>query len=181
MTTLPATLTAGTWNLDAAHTEVGFTVRHAGISKVRGSFTETEGKLTIGADADSCAVEVKIATASVNTRNQGRDDHLRSGDFFDSEQFPEMVFASTSVAAKGDEAVIKGNLTIKDVTREVELEAEFNGAGTDPFGAARIGFSAETTINRKDFGLTWNAAMETGGLLVGDKIKIQIEAEFVQA
>lgn len=180
MTALPPNLTPGTWTLDPAHTLVGFSVRHAGISKVRGRFAGVEGALTVGETVEESALTVAIQTATVDTRNDGRDDHLRSGDFFQSEEFPVMTFKSLSASGSGENWVMVGELTIKDVTREIELEVEYNGVATDPFGAHRAGFSAETTISRKDWGLTWNAAMETGGVLVSDKIKLELEAEFVQ-
>jgi len=181
MSNLPQGLTTGTWNLDASHSQLGFSVRHAGISKTRGRFGEAEGTLTVGESVETSSTEITIHVPSVDTRSEGRDQHLRSADFFDAENYPAMTFVSTSAAGEGDDWTLTGNLTIKDVTREVELEVEFNGAATDPFGTQRVGFSAETTINRKDFGLTWNAALETGGVLVSDKVKIEIEAEFAKA
>ncbi|MDR2256746.1 MAG: YceI family protein [Arthrobacter sp.] len=180
MTALPTNLTPGTWTVDPAHTLVGFSVRHAGISKVRGRFGEVEGVLQVGATVEESSLNVEIKTASIDTRNEGRDDHLRSGDFFQADEFPVIKFVSLSATGSGEDWVMKGELTIKDVTREVELEVEYNGVATDPFGAHRAGFSAETTISRKEWGLTWNAALETGGVLVADKIKLELEAEFVQ-
>jgi len=181
MTALPTNLTPGTWTIDAAHTQVGFSVRHAGISKVRGHFSDVEGTLTVGESVEESALKVEVKTASIDTRNEGRDGHLRSGDFFESEEFPTMTFSSLTASGAGEDWVMRGELTIKGVTREVELEVEYNGVATDPFGAHRAGFSAETTINRKDWGLSWNAALETGGVLVSDKIKLELEAEFVKA
>ncbi|RII43764.1 YceI family protein [Galactobacter valiniphilus] len=180
MTALPTNLTPGTWTIDPAHTLVGFSVRHAGISKVRGRFGEVEGVLNVGETVEDSSLTVEIKTASIDTRNQGRDDHLRSGDFFQADEFPTMKFVSLTATGSGEDWVMKGELTIKDVTREVELEVEYNGVATDPFGAHRAGFSAETTISRKEWGLTWNAALETGGVLVADKIKLELEAEFVR-
>lgn len=181
MTALPTNLTPGTWNLDDSHTLVGFVVRHAGISKVRGSFTEVEGALTVGETVEESQLSVSIKTASIDTRNQGRDEHLRSGDFFLAEEFPAITFVSTSATGAGEDWVLTGDLTIKGVTQQVELETEYNGTATDPFGMHRAGFSAHTTISRKDWGLTWNAPLETGGLLLSDKIKLELEAEFVRA
>lgn len=167
-------LTPGTWTLDAAHTSVAFTVRHAGISKARGQFPDTEGTLTVGEGGKDLAFSVSLKTASINTSNEDRDNHLRSADFFDVENFPEITFVSTKV--EGDTLV--GDLTIRDVTKPVELEFSYEGAATDPFGIYRAGFTGETTISRKEFGLTWNAALEAGGVLVSDEVKILIEAEF---
>ena len=179
-TSLPAGLTPGTWLIETSHSSAAFTVRHAGISKARGTFAIAEGVLTIGEDLASTAVTATLDAASVDTKDAGRDGHLKSADFFDVETYPTWTFTSTSISPRGDDHVIAGDLTIHGVTRPVELVTEFNGAATDPFGAARIGFSAKTEISRKDFGLTWNQALETGGLVVGDRIDIEIEVEAVQ-
>ena len=179
VTTLPAGLTTGTWTVETSHSAATFTVRHAGISKVRGSVAITEGVITIGEDLASSSVTATLDPATIDTRDANRDGHLRSADFFDTETHPTWTFASTSITAAGDEYVITGDLTIHGVTRAVALTTEFNGAATDPFGASRIGFSAHTQISRKDFGLTWNAALETGGVLVGDKVTIDLEIEAV--
>lgn len=167
-------LTPGTWTLDPAHTTVGFTVRHAGISKVRGTFGDLKGTLVVGQGGDDLRFEATLQTASVSTGNADRDGHLKSADFFDAETFPEIRFVSTEVS--GDS--LTGELTIRDVTKPVTLDFSYEGAATDPFGTYRAGFTGETTISRKEFGLTWNAALEGGGVLVSDEVKIQIEAEF---
>ncbi len=167
-------LTPGTWTLDAAHTSAGFTVRHAGISKVRGTFGELEGTLTVGESDKDLAFSTTLQVASISTGNADRDGHLLSADFFDAESFPTITFVSTRV--DGDQLV--GDLTIRDTTREVSLDFTYEGAATDPFGTYRAGFTGETTISRKDFGLSWNAALEAGGVLVGDPVKIVVEAEF---
>lgn len=172
-------LTAGTWNLDASHSEVGFSVRHAGISKVRGSFTEFDATLTIGESLADSSVEATVQIASVSTKDANRDAHLKSADFFDAEQFPTMTFKSTGTKGDADEFVLIGDLTIRGVTKQVELETELGGQAVDAFGATRVGFSASTTISRKEFGITWNAALEAGGVLVSDKVKIEIDASFV--
>jgi polyisoprenoid-binding protein YceI len=174
MTARPEGLTAGTWNLDATHTDVAFTVRHAGISKVRGHFGEVEGTLTVGESLEDLAFAATISTGSVSTGNKDRDGHLVSPDFFDAEQFPTLSFTSTAVTPEA----ITGDLTLHGVTRSVELEWDYEGAATDPFGNYRSGFTASTKISRKDFGLTWNAALEAGGVLVSDEVKISIETEF---
>ena len=178
-TTLPAGVTTGTWAIETSHSTATFTVRHAGISKARGSVAITEGTITIGDDLSDATVTAALDPATIDTKDAGRDGHLTSADFFDVETYPTWTFTSTGIRADGDGYVITGDLTIHGATRVVELATEFNGAATDPFGAARIGFSAETDISRKDFGLTWNAALETGGVLVSDKVKISLEIEAV--
>lgn len=180
-TALPAGVTPGTWAIELSHSHATFTVRHAGISKVRGAVAIVEGTLVIGADLASSSVTATLDPATIDTRDAQRDGHLKSADFFDVENHPTWTFVSTGIAADGDDYVVTGDLTIRGVTRQVELETEFNGAATDPFGTARIGFSATTEISRKDFGLVWNAALETGGVLVGDKVKISLEIEAVAA
>ncbi|UTT39205.1 YceI family protein [Glutamicibacter mishrai] len=172
-------LTAGTWNLDASHSEVGFSVRHAGISKVRGSFTEFDATLNIGETLETSSVEATVQINSVNTKDENRDGHLKSADFFDAEQFPTMTFKSTGVKGSADEFILVGDLTIRGVSKEVEFEVEVGGQAVDAFGATRAGFFASTTISRKEFGITWNAALEAGGVLVSDKVKIELDASFV--
>src|SRR5690625_2253985 len=167
-------LTPGTWPLDASHTSASFTVRHAGISRVRGQFEEATGSLTVGEDAADLRFEASLETASITTNNEDRDNHLRSADFFDAEDHPTLTFVSTEL--KGD--ALHGDLTIRGTTRPVVLDFAYEGAATDPFGIYRAGFTGRTTISRKEFGLTWNAALETGGVLVSDEVKISIEAEF---
>lgn len=174
MTALPDGISQGTWSLDPTHTNAGFTVRHAGISKVRGHFADLEGSFVAGEDLESSRFEATLKTASVSTGNEDRDNHLRSADFFDAESNPEITFSSTKVAS----GEITGDLTISGVTQSVTLEYDYEGAATDPFGTYRAGFTASTKISRKDFGLTWNAALEAGGVLVSDEVKITIEAEF---
>ncbi len=177
--TLPAGLTTGTWAIETSHSHASFTVRHAGISKVRGSVGITEGTITVGEDLASTSVTVTLDPATIDTKDENRDNHLRSADFFEVETYPTWTFTSTDIRADGEDYVVTGDLTIHGVTRSVELATEYNGAGVDPFGLSRVGFSAQTQISRKDFGLTWNAAMETGGVLVGDKVTISLEIEAV--
>jgi polyisoprenoid-binding protein YceI len=167
-------LTPGTWTLDPAHTSASFTVRHAGISKARGQFPELEGALTVAPGGEDLKFEATLQTASITTSNADRDNHLRSADFFDAEQFPAITFVSTGL--EGEK--LTGDLTIRDITRPVVLDFTYEGAATDPFGIYRAGFTGETKISRKEFGLTWNAALEAGGVLVADEVKIAIEAEF---
>lgn len=176
------TFAQGVWNLDPSHSEVGFTVRHAGISKVRGKFTEVEASVNIPEGSKDAVITAILKTASLNSGDSGRDGHLKSGDFFDAETYPDVKFVSTSALEEGvSEMKVTGDLTIKGVTRSVTLDVEVNGFATDPFGNNRAGFEATTVISRKDFGLTWNTALETGGLLVGDKVTINLDLSFIQA
>lgn len=181
MTALPTGLTAGTWNIDPSHTEASFTVRHAGISKVRGAVAVASGTLTVGEDLESSSVDVKLDPATVTTGDANRDGHLKGNDFFDVEAHPEWTFTSTAIRAAGSSHVVVGDLTIHGVTREVELETEFNGTAVDPFGNTRAGFEATVTISRKDFDLTWNAALEAGGVLVADKVRIDLDVSAIKA
>ncbi len=180
MTTL-TTAPAGTWQIETSHSLASFSVRHAGIAKVRGTVAITEGTIVLAEDVTASTVTATLDPATIDTRDAKRDGHLRSADFFDAEQFPAWTFTSTSVEEGGAGLLVHGDLTIHGVTRPVTLDVELNGAATDPFGMSRVGFSATTTINRKDFDLTWNAALETGGVLVSDKVEISIEIEGVQA
>jgi polyisoprenoid-binding protein YceI len=172
---------AGTYGLDPSHSEVGFAVRHLMVSKVRGRFSDIAGAIEIAENPLDSSVSVTIQTASVDTRDEQRDGHLRSGDFFDVETWPTMTYQSRSVreAGKG-RYVVEGDLTIKGVTQPVALELTFEGGGTDPWGGVRIGFSAKAELDREAFGLTWNQALETGGVVVGKKVAIEIEAEAVK-
>jgi polyisoprenoid-binding protein YceI len=178
--TLPAGLTAGTYAIDPSHSEVGFTTRHAMVTKVRGSFSDVEGAVVLDADANLITVDATIAMASIDTRSADRDAHLRGADFFDVETHPTMRFVSTGVQVHGEGFLVDGELTLHGVTRPVQLEVTAEGVATDPFGNARAGFSAETEINRKDYGLTWNAALETGGVLVSEKIKVTLDISAVK-
>jgi len=171
-----------TWQIDYTHSDISFSVRHMMISKVNGRFTDWSG--TIDFDSESPAnstVDVTVQLASVDTREQQRDDHLRSPDFFDVANFPEMRFKSTRVDQDGDdEGKLYGDLTIRGITKPVVLDIEYAGQAKSPWGATSAGFSAEASLNRKDWELTWNQALETGGVLVSDKIKIAIELELMQ-
>ena len=179
-TALPTETLVGTWTIDASHSEAGFTTRHAGIAKVRGSVAITEGTIVVGDDLTTSSVTAVLDPATIDTRDANRDGHLKSADFFEVETYPTWTFSSTGVRPAGDDYVVTGDLTIHGVNRPVELAAEFNGTATDPFGNARAGFSATTEISRKDFGLTWNAALETGGVLVSDKIKLTFEISAIK-
>src|SRR6185312_16133452 len=164
-------LSPGTWTVDPAHSEVGFVARHLMVSKVRGSFKELEATVSVGDSFDTSSVQATVQLASIDTGSADRDAHLRSADFFDVENHPAMTFVSTSVSS--DKLV--GDLTIKGVTRQVAFDLDFAGVSPDPWGGTRAGFEATTEINRKDFGLTWNVAVEGGGVLVGEKVKIVLD------
>ena len=167
------------WAVDQSHSQIGFEVKHMMVSKVKGVFDSYTANVEAAdlADLTGANISFKFDVASINTRNEDRDNHLKSADFFDADQFPAITFESTSITKSGDSFDVTGNLTIKDVTKEVTFETEFNGKGTNPWGVAVYGFEAETKINREDFGLTWNAALETGGVLVGKDVKIKVELE----
>jgi polyisoprenoid-binding protein YceI len=173
----------GSWEIDSAHTEVGFEVKHLMISKVRGRFAGVTGTLVLDeSDPSRSSVRVEIDAASVDTRNEQRDQHLRSADFFDVERFPSLVFEGRQVERVGaDRYRVAGDLTIRDVTREVVLEVTDEGRGTDPWGGERAAFSASTTVDRRDFGLTWNQALETGGVLVSNDIRIVLDVQLTKA
>ena len=175
-----ATLPAGTYTIDASHSRVGFSARHAMVTKVRGSFNDYTGSAVV---ADGAAtISIVINAGSVDTRSADRDGHLQSPDFFDVANFPKITFASTSVKDLGSEKLsVEGNLTIKDVTRPITIEFEYSGTATDPFGNSRYGFEGAAEINRKDFGLVWNAALETGGILVSENIKLEFEISTIAA
>ncbi len=172
---------AGTYVLDPNHQRVGFVVRHLMVSKVRGNFGEATATVTVNEDPLQTAVTATIQTASINTGQTDRDNHLRSGDFFESEKYPTMEFRSTGIKSHdGDEFIVNGELTIRDVTKPVELKVEFEGVGRSPYGQDVFGFSATTEIDREDWGLTWNVALEQGGVMVSKKIKIEIEGEAIR-
>ena len=180
MTALPQGLTAGVWNIDVTHASANFTVRHAGISKVRGSVPVVEGAITFAETAEDSVVTVSLDANGINTGNEDRDNHLRSADFFNVEQNPTWTFNSTAVeAVSAEEYKITGDLTINGVTKSVVLATEYAGVAVDPFGNNRAGFEATIDISRKEFGLTWNAALEAGGVLVSDTVKIAIDISVV--
>jgi polyisoprenoid-binding protein YceI len=173
-----------TWNIDPVHSTAQFKVKHMMISNVKGEFTSLKGSLELDADdPENSKVEAEIDAATINTREPQRDAHLRSADFFDVERFPALAFRSTRVSPKADgELAVAGELTIHGVSRNVTFAVEGPSApAKDPWGNTRIGLSATTRINRKDFGLTWNAALETGGILVGDEVTITLDLQFVRA
>jgi polyisoprenoid-binding protein YceI len=170
---------AGTWAIDAAHSEVAFAVRHMMVSKVRGRFTEFSGTLVTGETVETSSVEAEIDLQSVTTGNPQRDEHLRSPDFFETDVHPKMIFRSTSVRPDGDAWVITGDLSLKGITRSVDLETELVGIGPDAYGGVRAGFAARTTINRRDFNVNWSAAIEGGGVVVSDKVEIVLDIQAV--
>ena len=171
-----------TWKIDNAHSEINFTVRHMMISNVRGRFEEFSGNVELDLEnPHNSSVEVQISASSIDTREPQRDAHLKSADFFDVEKYPQMIFKSTRVEVLDEnKGRIYGNLTIKDITKPVVLETTYSGMAKSPWGSTSAGFSATTKINRKDWGLTWNVALETGGWLVGEEIKIDLEMEVVK-
>jgi polyisoprenoid-binding protein YceI len=179
-TALPTGVVTGTYEIDPTHSAASFTVRHAGISKVRGSVTITGGTLAIGDDLASSTVTAELDATSVSTGDANRDGHLKSADFFTVEQFPTWTFTSTAVSGTADEFVVTGDLTINGVTKSVELATEFTGTAVDAFGNERAAFEAKTEISRKDFNITWNAALEAGGVLVSDKVKIELDLSTIK-
>ena len=174
-------LTPGTWNVDQAHSAISFSARHLMISKVRGRFESFSGTITVAEDPLHSSVNAVADTKSVTTGDESRDVHLRSADFFDVDAYPELSFVSTGIEQDGDDFRLAGLLTVKDITKPVVFDLEFDGVSTDPWGNTKAGFSAVTEINRKDFGLEWNVALEAGGVLVGDKVKIQLDIQAVKA
>ena len=179
---LPAADLTGSWKIDPAHSRLGFVARHALVTKVRGQFADFEGSLEIDAgNPGRSSAEVVIQAASVDTRQEQRDGHLRSGDFFAVDQYPVLTFRSTSVEAAGDDTYrVTGDLTIRDQTHPVSIDLEYNGTVRDPQGNLRAGFEGFTTVNRKDWGLNWNAALEAGGLLVSEKVTLEFDLAAVK-
>jgi polyisoprenoid-binding protein YceI len=174
-------LSAGTWTIDAAHSRVGFVARHLMITKVRGNFNDFAGAITIADNLADSKVEATVQMVSINTGDEGRDGHLKTGDFFDVESFPTMTFVSKGLSVDGDEGKLSGDLTLHGVTKPVTFDVEFEGVSADPWGNTKAGFSATTEINRKDFGVEWNAVLETGGVAVGEKVKIELDIQAVKS
>jgi polyisoprenoid-binding protein YceI len=170
--------TAGTFALDPNHTTVGFVARHLVVSKVRGSFTEVSGTVNVAENPLESTVEVVIGAASISTGQPDRDNHLRSADFLELEKYPNLTYRSTGVKShKGNTFVLAGELTIRDVTREVDLDVEYDGTIVSPYGQEVIAFSASAEIDREEFGITWNQAIEAGGVMVGKRVKIELSVE----
>ena len=173
----PATV----WKLDPTHTSIEFSVKHLMISTVKGRFADVEGTVTApGPNVSDATVEVTIKAASIDTRNEQRDAHLRSGDFFDADNFPTLTFTSTAIAGSKDAFTLTGDLTIRGVTRPITLDATFEGQAKDPWGGTRMGFSASGKFDRRDYGLVWNQALEAGGVMVSTDVKLQIDAQLIQ-
>jgi polyisoprenoid-binding protein YceI len=172
----------GDYQIDPTHSRLGFVARHAMVTKVRGHFNEFEGRLHLDADDPSrCSAEIRIKVASISTSQDQRDEHLRNADFFDAENHPEIVFRSTSAEAVDDDTYrLTGDLTIKGITRPVTIDLDYTGAAKDPWGNLRVGFEGRTDVNRKDWGITWNSPLETGGFLVGEKIRLELDISAVK-
>lgn len=175
-TAVTAPIAAGTWTIDTVHSAVNFSVKHLMVSKVRGTFDTFSGTITIAEDGTP-SVQAEIDVTSINTKNEQRDGHIRSADFFDADKFPKATFVSTGVAAKGDDYVLTGDFTLKGVTKPVELALEFNGVNPGMGQGPVAGFEATTVLNRKDFGIDIEMPLETGGVVVGDKVTITLEIE----
>lgn len=169
------------WAIDTAHTETAFAVRHMGLSNVKGNFQTTEGTIVLDENNNLASIDASIDAASIDTRNADRDNHLKSADFFDAEKFPKIHFVSTSVSKKGEgEYAVSGDLTVKNITKPISFTAEVGGIVDDPYGLKRSGASVEFSIDRRDFDLTWSQSLANGSLVVGNKVKISIEAEITQ-
>ena len=172
----------GKYNLDPSHSRVGFVARHAMVTKVRGSFNDVKGSGFFDADNPSASkIELEIEAKSIDTRNSDRDNHLRSNDFFDMDTYPKITFTSTSISKTGaDTYQVVGDLTIKGVTKSIDFEVELSGPVKDPWGNTRVGLEGRTEVNRKDWGITWNAPLEAGGILVSDKMTLEFEVSAVK-
>lgn len=172
-------LTPGTWSIDTIHSNVEFVARHLMVSKVRGHFQKFSGSVKIAEDLSQSTVEATIEVASVSTNEPSRDAHLLSADFFDAENYPNITFVSKAIKPGDKNYVLEGDLTIRGNTKTIELKLEFNGVGPDSYGGKRAGFSAATEVSRKEFGLEWNALLETGGLVVSDTVLLSLEIELI--
>ena len=172
----------GTYTLDPTHSRIGFVARHAMVTKVRGSFNDFEGSVSVnGSQPELSTATLTIQAASIDTRNADRDGHLRSNDFFDMETYPQITFASTAVEQVDPHNYrVTGDLTIKDVTKPVTVDFEYSGAATDPFGNLRIGFEGSVVVNRKEWNVNWNAALEAGGVLVSEKVTLEFEVSAIK-
>jgi polyisoprenoid-binding protein YceI len=171
--------TAGTWKLDPNHSEVSFWVKHLKISKVRGTFETVDATIVTAPDPKDSTISAVIDVASVNTGQKDRDNHLRTSDFFLAEEHPQLTFVSTQINTDGDDFSVDGNLTLRGVTKPVTFSGEFNGVATDEYGQTKAGATASTKINRHDFGVSWNAALEAGGFTLGDDVTINLELQVV--
>lgn len=174
-------LTPGVWNVDPSHSALNFSVKHLMVSKVRGRFKAFTGTITIDSEVLKSRVDARAEVASIDTGDESRDGHLRTGDFFDADVHPAISFASTGIERQGDDFVLNADLTIKGVTKRVAFDLEFDGVSKDPWGNLKAGFSASAEINRKDWGLEYNAVLETGGVLIGEKVKLELDIQAVKA
>ena len=183
MSTTESTTATGTYTIDPAHSRIGFVARHAMVTKVRGSFTEFSGSGSFDEENPANSqLQLTIQANSIDTGNADRDGHLRSNDFFDMETFPEITFVSTGVAKTGDDTFeVTGDLTIKGVTRSVTVEFDYTGTAVDPFGNTRLGLEGKTTVNRKDWGVNWNTALEAGGVLVSEKVTLEFDVSAIRS
>jgi len=181
MATTPSAAVTTTWKIDPAHSYIEFAVKHLMFTTVRGRFSDVEGTITVVEnDPSRSSVNATIKAASIDTRTGQRDDHLRSEDFLHAERFPDLTFRSTRISGDSDSFEVTGELTIRGVTREITLDATKEGAGKDPWGGERVGFSATAKLDRRDYGLTWNQAIESGGVVVGNEVKISVEVQAVK-
>ncbi len=174
-------LQTGKWTIDPTHSQIGFSARHMMVSKVRGFFTEFSGDVEVAEDLTQSTVSVTIQSASITTRQTDRDNHVRSADFLDVENHPTLTFVSQSISPKGSDYELTGALTIRGITNPITFDLEFDSTGPDAYGGVRAGLNASTKISRKAFGLEWNPALETGGFVVADEVKLEIEVELVKA
>ena len=168
---------AGTWHVDPTHTEVGFSIRHLAISKVKGKFERFNAEFVTGENPLDTTVRATAEVASVNTNQAQRDEHLRTGDFFAADEFPEISFVSTGVREEHGDLKVDGDLSIRGITKPVTFDFELGGFGTDPYGNQKVGFSANAVVKREDFGLTWNSALETGGFMLGSDVTITLDVQ----
>lgn len=173
----------GTYAIDPVHSRIGFAVRHAMVSKIRGSFNDFEGSGFFDADEPSNSqLQLRIKADSIDTRNEDRDAHLRTNDFFDMDNYPEITFTSTSVEGKGEDAfLVTGDLTVRGVSKPVTIDFEYTGAATDPFGNNRVGFEGTAEVNRKDWGINWNATLDAGGVMIGDKVTLDLDVSAIRS
>ncbi|MBM9432672.1 YceI family protein [Flaviflexus equikiangi] len=171
---------SGTYTLDTSHTQLGFVARHAMVTKVRGRFSDFEGTATTGENLQDASINIVIKSASIDTRNEDRDNHVRSAEFFDSENYPEITFASTDITASGDTLSVAGDLTIKGITKPVTIDFDFMGVAEDPFGNERVGLEGSVVVNRKDWNIDFDVPLATGGLLVSEKITLEFEISAIK-
>lgn len=169
------------WSVDPVHSHVGFSVRHMMVTTVRGTFKTFTGTMNIGDDFSSASIEGEIDVASIDTGNADRDNHLRANEFFDAPNHPKITFKSTRIEKKGDDFVVHGDLTIRGVTKPISLDVEYAGSSKNPYGQVIVGASVRGSINRKDFGVSWSALLETGGMAVSDTVKLEIDVQAKQA